>query len=102
LRRAAIVVLLLSGQCAHAADTWVLMGRHGECVPVRSLERKVPDIGDIADPDAFIRHMRGKGLAVTSTAMPVQRGAAVEVRVPGKELALVFATRELCSEIRAR
>lgn len=100
--RVAIAALLLAGQSAHAADEWLLMGRHGECVPVRSLERKVPDLGGIADPDAFIRHMRGKGLTVTSTAMPVRRGAAVEVRVPEKELALVFATRELCTEIRAR
>jgi hypothetical protein len=92
-------------QVAHSAlgaDKWVLMGRHGECVPIRSLERKFADLGNVADPESFIRFVRARGLAVSSKAMPVQRGAAMEVHVPERGLALVFATSDLCSGVKSR
>ena len=42
-----------------------------------------------------------RALAVT-TAKDVVPGKAVEVRVPGRELAMVFARRELCHSIEKR
>lgn len=93
---AAMTGLLLLSLPAFAAQRWFLMSRHGDCFPIRSLERKFPDIGNIAEPEAFIRFVRAKGLAVSSKPVPVAAGAAVEVHVPGKELALAFVTAELC------
>lgn len=87
---------------ALAQDEWFLLARHGECFPIRSLERKFPDLGDIAAPESFVQFVRAKGLKVTSKAMPVQAGSAVEVHVPERELALVFATKELCSRVETR
>jgi hypothetical protein len=92
----------LPAQPAFAAQRWFLMSRHGDCFPISSLERKFPDIGNIAAPDAFVRFVRAKGLAVSTKPMPVASGAAVEVHVPGKELALAFVTAELCSSAGAR
>jgi hypothetical protein len=89
-------------ESAFAADKWFLLARHGECFPIRSLERKFPDLGNIADPESFMQFVRAKGLKVTSKAMPVQAGSAVEVHVPERELALVFATAELCPKVEAR
>jgi len=66
------------------------------------LERKFPDIGAIADPEAFIKFALAKGLKVTSKALPVQAGSAVEVLVPERELSLVFVTTEGCSKVEAR
>jgi hypothetical protein len=99
---AVLIAVQLSFQPALAADKWFLLARHGECSPIRGLERKFPDIGNIADPESFIKFVRAKGLAVSYNAMPVQTGAAVEVRVPERELALVFATVELCSKVGVR
>ncbi len=99
---AVFVAVQLVFQPALAADKWFLLARHGECSPIRGLERKFPDIGNIAEPESFIKFVRAKGLAVSSKAMPVQTGAAVEVRVPERELALVFVTVELCSKFGAR
>jgi hypothetical protein len=87
---------------ASAAEKWFLMARHGECYSVRTLERKFPDIGTIAEPEAFIKFVRAKGLKVTSKTVPVQAGSAVEVLVPEKELSLVFVTAENCSKIEVR
>jgi hypothetical protein len=99
---AALVAGELISQNAVAANEWFLIARHGECFPIRSLERKLPDLGNIADPESFIKFIRAKGLKVDSKAMPVQAGAAVEVLVPEKDLALVFVTADFCSKNRSR
>lgn len=96
-------VLVAAGAVASlAAEAWFLMARHGECAPVSSLARKFPDLGAIADPEAFVRFVRAKGLRVTTTPLSVQAGAAREVLVPEKELSLVFVTAELCAKARSR
>ena len=95
-------VAQLAPSSALAAEKWFLLARHGECFSVRSLERKFPDIGTIAEPEAFIRFALAKGLKVTSKAVPVQAGSAVEVLVPEKELSLVFVTAENCLKVEAR
>lgn len=92
----AVAQLAPSG--ALAAEKWFLLARHGECFSVRSLERKFPDVGLIAEPEAFVKFARAKGLKVTSNAIPVQAGSAVEVLVPERELSLVFVTAAGCSK----
>ena len=94
--------LLLALPMQAAAQGWFLMARHGECSPVSVLSRTFPDIGGIADPDAFVKFVRAKGLAVTSKPFPVPAGSAMEVQVPEKSLSLVFVTAELCSRPAVR
>jgi hypothetical protein len=97
-----VAVAQLAPSGALAAEKWFLLARHGECFPVRSLERKFPDIDSIAEPDAFIKFALAKGLKVTSKAIPLQAGSAVEVLVPERELSLVFVTAQSCSKVEAR
>ncbi|MEW5864099.1 MAG: hypothetical protein AB1773_10985 [Pseudomonadota bacterium] len=75
---------------------WYLMSREGTCFEIGSLKRKVTDLGDIANPDSFVRFMRAKGLDVVARQMPAGAGYAVEVNVPARGLALVFVTSEAC------
>ena len=99
-------MLCLLGESAGAqmvappSERWLLMARHGECAPVASLKRKVPDLGDIADPQAFAAFMRRQGFEVTATQHTLPKGKYWEVNVPAKELALVFVTPELCQNGR--
>ncbi len=72
------------------------MSRHGDCAAVATLKRKVPDLGEINDPQAFAVFMRHKGYTVTSTRVPVPKGSAQEVKVPEKDLFLMFVTSEMC------
>jgi hypothetical protein len=81
---------------AEAAERWFLMSRHGDCAEVGVLKRKVPDLGEISDPDAFARFMRQKGYEVTSSRLSVPRGKAQKVDVPHEHLFLVFVTAEMC------
>ena len=69
---------------------------------IEGLKRKVPDLADINDPYSFVQLMRQKGLSVTSTEMEQAKGKAVEVKVPERELSLLFVTYELCQNSGAR
>jgi hypothetical protein len=75
---------------------WLLMSRHGECVEMGSLRRKIPDLGEINDPYSFIRLMRQNGHEVISNEISGAKGKAVEVKVPEKDLFLIFVTPEMC------
>ena len=99
-----LAVTLLAGAstAAWSAEPWFLMARHGECVEVQSLKRKVPELGSTGDPYSFVDRMRQAGHAAVATEMPGTAGKAVEVRVPERGLAMVFARRELCQEFLKR
>ena len=80
------------------------MGRHGECVPVESLKRKLPDLPDgVRDPKSFEKFVRGKGHAVTTRETAAPKGTMVEVSVPSLELGLAFVPPAACAEgVRTR
>ncbi len=93
---------LMSPLTTQAAERWFLMSRHGDCAEVGVLKRKVPDLDEVSDPDAFVSFMRQKGYEVTSTQVAVPRGKAQEVKVPQKELFLIFVTPEMCNSHETR
>ena len=78
------------------SSEWRLMARHGECAEITTLERKVPDLGEIRDPSTFVKFMREKGYRVTVNEISTPIGRAVEVSVPERELSLMFVTPEVC------
>lgn len=81
-----------------ASSEWFLMSRHGECAEVQSLKRKVPDLGEIRDPTTFVKLMGDKGYRVTVNEITTLNGKAVEVKVPERELFLIFVTPEICQQ----
>lgn len=78
------------------------MSRDRECMDVASLTRKVPDLGAIRDPDAFIKLMRDKGHQVGVQVLPASSGKVVEVKVPDRDLSLLFVTSEVCRQSGVR
>jgi hypothetical protein len=108
-RAAAVTVAAFSSLCVlppwflpavAAGAQWMLMSREGGCVEVGSLKRRIPDLGEVGDPYSFIR--REIGHQVSSNEISGAKGKAVEVKVPEKELFLVFVAPELCEKTRAR
>jgi len=80
-----------------AAERWLLLSRHGNCADVQVLKRKVPDLGEITEPEAFVSLMRQKGHEATLARISVPRGKAFEVSVPKKGMSLIFVTSEMCN-----
>jgi len=56
------LLLFVEQSFALVASEWFLMSRHGECAEIGSLKRKVPDLGEVRDPFAFIKLMRIRGI----------------------------------------
>ena len=92
--------MLLVSAPALAQERWYLMARHGECFELETMQRRIPELEEAKDPYAFVERMKQKGHSATATEMVP--GKAVEVRVPSRELGMVFARRELCKEIASR
>jgi len=92
-------VCAASAQAA-ASGEWFLMSRPGECVNINSLKSMIPDLGESNDPQSFIELMKQRGHKVSSEEVSGLGGKAITVRVPEKGLALTFAMREACSNIR--
>lgn len=82
---------------ASAPERWLLMSREGECAPIASLRRRIPDLADVESPDAFIALMKKKGHAVTSTATQLSDGTVYEVQVPDQRLAVIFVPARICA-----
>lgn len=92
--------LLVFTSSAIAQERWYLMARHGECFELEAMERRIPELAEAKDPYAFVQRMKQKGHAASTKDLVA--GKAVEVRVPERELAMVFAKRELCQSIEKR
>lgn len=96
-----ILLLLLpaiSTASANDPEKWFLMSRHGECAEIRSLQRKIPDIGNIEDPQSFTMFMKGKGHKVIFNELKELHGKAFQVSIPEKGLSLMFVKGSICKE----
>lgn len=104
-----LLMLTLLSITASADDheKWFLMSRHGECADIGVLQRKIPDLGNIEDPQAFIFFMGKKGHEVIvkdvyANESEKLKGIAFDVRVPAEELSLMFVKSILCKEVLNR
>jgi len=85
---------------AFAAPEWFLFSRHGECAEIVVLKRKIPDLVEIHDPQAFAQFMLNKGYQVTMNKVSTPMGSAVQIRVPEQELTLMFVTASTCRQTK--
>lgn len=89
---------LISTASASSSEKWFLMSRHGECAEVKSLQRKIPDLGNIEDPQSFTMFMEGKGHKVIANELKETQGQAFQVAIPEKGLSLMFVKGSMCKE----
>jgi hypothetical protein len=101
-----ILACMILGPCsstiADITGKWFLMARHGECHPVRSLERKFPEFGSIDDPERLASAARARGMTVDMHPVATAQGRVIELRIPERGLALLFATGDACNAMDTR
>jgi len=99
-----LIYILTIIPIVHSADSekWFLMARHGECAEIKSLQRKIPDIEGIKDPQSFSKLMEEKGYEVITNEPKELQGKAVEVSVPKEGLSLMFVVESVCTEFADR
>jgi hypothetical protein len=92
-----VVFLLLLAGTAEAAE-WALAGREGECAPLSVLEKKGPEFRGIESPDQLVQKMRSAGQKVEIKEHNAGSRPAVEVRVPARNLYVMFVKKEMCGK----
>jgi len=93
---AASLALLAGAPGVQSTEEWSLLAREGGCHPILSLRRRLADLPDIRDPDAFQAYLKAKEMTFARKDHSVGLGRAVEFVVESRGLALMFVTRELC------
>lgn len=98
-----MLFVFISKASANDSEKWFLMSRHGECAKIESLRRKIPDIGDIENPQSFIMFMEGKGHKVIakdlfSNEIEDLQGIAFQVNISEMGLNLLFVKDSMCKE----
>lgn len=93
----AFVALSATLVCGTAiAQEWSLFGRHGECAPISSLQRKLQDMPEIRTPDEFSAYLDSKRWKFTRQVHQTGASPAVGFEVPEAGLAIVFVHRQQC------
>ena len=93
-----ILFMVTLGTPAHGnnPENWFLMARHGECAKIESLQKKIPELEKIKNPDEFLKLMKEQGHEVKVNKMQETGGNAIEVNIPDKGLYLIFVREVLC------
>ena len=99
IRRALFIVALPVTLSVWAAETgvWLLAGREGKCIPLSALTKKGPEFQDIKSPYQLVEKMRAAGHQAEIKEHKAGSRPAVEVRVPSKNLYLMFVPSSACS-----
>jgi hypothetical protein len=78
---------------------WMLAGREGACAPLSLLEKKGSEFRGIESPDQLAKKMRAAGHKVELKEHKLSSRPAVEVRVPDRDLYVMFVKANLCDKV---
>ncbi len=77
----------------------MLAGREGACAPLSLLEKKGSEFRGIESPDQLAKKMRAAGHKVELKEHNLSSRPAVEVRVPDRDLYVMFVKANLCDKM---
>ncbi len=78
--------------------SWMLAGKEGACAPLSLLEKKSSEFRGIESPDQLAKKMRDAGHKVEVKQHNLASRPAVEVRVPERDLYVMFVKANLCDK----
>jgi hypothetical protein len=82
-------------------DKWFLLGREGQCAPLSLLTKKSPEFQGIESPAQLAEKMRAAGHKAQIKEYKATSRPSVEVRVPEKNIYLMFVKGDVCSSKKA-
>jgi hypothetical protein len=75
---------------AGETSEWLLAGQEGKCIPLSTLTKKGPEFQDIKSPYLLVEKMRAAGHRAEIKEHTAECRPAVEVRVPSRDLYVMF------------
>jgi hypothetical protein len=100
LQRLFFMALLAVTPTAWAAESaeWFLAGQEGKCISLSTLAKKGAEFQDIKSPYQLVEKMRAAGHKAEIKEHRAGSRPAVEVRVPSRDLYLMFVPSSACSD----
>ncbi len=92
-----LIGVLLAWRTAEAVD-WFLAGREGECMRLSVLAKRGADLRDVKSPYDLAEKMRAAGHKAEIKEYKAGSRPAVEVRVPSRNLDVMFVRAEYCKK----
>ena len=101
--RSLLIAVLPVTLSAWAAETseWLLVGREGKCVPLSALTERGPEFQGIKSPDQLVEKMRAAGHKAEIKEHKAGNRPAVEVRIPSRDLYVMFVKRSDCGDSKS-
>jgi hypothetical protein len=95
-----LIGVLLACRTAAAVD-WFLAGPEGECMPLSVLAKRGADLRDVKSPYDLAEKMRAAGHPAEIKEHNAGSRPAVEVRVPSRDLYVMFLKADVCNKTGA-
>ena len=98
IKQTLLFFFLLSPFGSVVAADWFLVGKEGECAPLSMLEKKGPEFRGLESPYQLAEKMRAAGHKTEIKEYKAASRPAVEVRVPDRQLYVMFMKADVCSK----
>jgi hypothetical protein len=76
---------------------WAVLGREGGCSELSALSNGLPELEQAPDPFRLVALLRGRGIEASTELIPGANEEAVIVKIPSREIGLVFLQRSRCT-----
>ena len=96
--KAFFLLIPLLAAVAPQKDEWFLAGKEGSCIPLSVLAKKGDDLKDVQSPYQLVEKMRAAGEKAELKEYKAGTRPAVEVRVPGRNLNVIFVKADQCGK----
>jgi len=96
--KAFFLLIPLLAAAAPQKDEWFLAGKEGSCLPLSVLAKRGDDLKDVQSPYQLVEKMRAAGQKAELKEYKAGTRPAVEVRVPGRNLDVIFVKADQCGK----
>ena len=92
------LLIPLLAAAAPQSGEWFLAGKEGSCLPLYALAKRGDDLKDVQSPYQLVEKMRAAGQKADLKEYKAGTRPAVEVRVPGRNLDVIFVKADQCGK----
>ena len=96
--KAFFLLVPLLAAAAPQSGEWFLAGKEGSCVPLSVLAKMGDDLKDVQSPYQLVEKIRAAGQKADLKAYNAGTRPAVEVRVPSRNLHVMFVNAAQCGK----
>jgi hypothetical protein len=96
--KAFFLLIPLLAAAAPQKDEWFLAGKEGSCIPLSVLAKRGDDLKGVQSPHQLVEKMRAAGQKADLKEYKAGTRPAVEVRVPGRNLHVMFVKAAQCGK----